>query len=388
MENDADDWMNAASPDALRKDRLRNHDYIRCFGSQVMQRSEIVSKVMVAVSRLTRAGTDTPDTENGTVDRIDWRTFRDPNQLRIRIDDEELAHRVVEFASLIRIEPGTEMLARLMRPSAPRWPDGVDEPLEPPYETGMPWTGLGIMAGARILKLALDGATDSLTDEIRRLRAALPPPAPRLDAPPIVSDSEFGIVFYFRHWGCWLHFWALHFLQKADREAKEQNQEIFVLEQRGELVITPLGKASAAGPEVERVKQVARTLRAVNSSADTNNNPASVHSQSSAATLTADSVNGLNDTTAQFGDKVNDAAQPNSDSKESPQLVRLDQIAAIVNRNKRTLEGLKKSLPPPILRGGGGKPAEWIWSEVRPWLEGHFGRQLPATFPELRRKMS
>ena len=36
------------------------------------------------------------------------------------------------------------------------------------------------------------------------------------------------------------------------------------------------------------------------------------------------------------------------------------------------------------VEGGGGKPDEWLWSRVRPWLAEEFGRPLPERFPSLR----
>ena len=66
-----------------------------------------------------------------------------------------------------------------------------------------------------------------------------------------------------------------------------------------------------------------------------------------------------------------------------PRHVTLDQAAAWVNRSKRTLERHKgKGLPEPAIRGGGGKPSEWIWSELRPWLEETFDRRLPVRLPD------
>jgi hypothetical protein len=65
--------------------------------------------------------------------------------------------------------------------------------------------------------------------------------------------------------------------------------------------------------------------------------------------------------------------------------VTLSQMAALVNHSKRTLEkrkGRKKNpLPDPDVEGGGGKPDEWLWETVRPWLEGEFCRLLPERFP-------
>jgi len=67
------------------------------------------------------------------------------------------------------------------------------------------------------------------------------------------------------------------------------------------------------------------------------------------------------------------------------QYVTLDQMAAIVSRSKRTLERLKtrrnNPLPDPAVPGGGGRPDEWIWSQVRPWLAQEFKRNLPEKFP-------
>jgi len=63
------------------------------------------------------------------------------------------------------------------------------------------------------------------------------------------------------------------------------------------------------------------------------------------------------------------------------QLVTLDQMAAIVRLRKRSLERHRKEMPPPAVKGGGGRPALWSWPDVRPWLEGEFGMRLPETFP-------
>jgi hypothetical protein len=67
------------------------------------------------------------------------------------------------------------------------------------------------------------------------------------------------------------------------------------------------------------------------------------------------------------------------------QYVTLDQVAALVNRSKKTLERLladeKSKMPKPDVEGGGGKPHEWLWSKLRPWLEEKFNRKLPEHFP-------
>ena len=76
-------------------------------------------------------------------------------------------------------------------------------------------------------------------------------------------------------------------------------------------------------------------------------------------------------------------------SSDLEQHVTLDGMAALVNRRKRTLERLKtrknNPLPFPDIEGGGGKPAEWLWSKVRPWLEHEFNRTLPERYPTFRR---
>jgi len=63
--------------------------------------------------------------------------------------------------------------------------------------------------------------------------------------------------------------------------------------------------------------------------------------------------------------------------------VTLLQIAAIVNRNKRTLRRLHDGgkLPAPAIQGAGGKPNEWRWNDVRPILENEFDKMLPLIFP-------
>lgn len=70
---------------------------------------------------------------------------------------------------------------------------------------------------------------------------------------------------------------------------------------------------------------------------------------------------------------------------DPPQYVTLDRMAAHVNRSKRTLERLKSRknnpLPSPDIEGGGGKPDEWEWLKIKPWLEEEYGRKLPSQFP-------
>lgn len=69
-------------------------------------------------------------------------------------------------------------------------------------------------------------------------------------------------------------------------------------------------------------------------------------------------------------------------------LVTLQQAAAMVSRSKKTLERRKKNMPIPKVSGGGGKPDEWEWSELRPWLEKEFERKLPERFPADRLRTS
>jgi hypothetical protein len=76
--------------------------------------------------------------------------------------------------------------------------------------------------------------------------------------------------------------------------------------------------------------------------------------------------------------------------KELPpeRYVTLDQAAALVNRDKKTLERYlhdpkyqKHEMPQPDVEGGAGRPHEWRWSRLRPWLEETFKRDLPEHFP-------
>ncbi len=74
---------------------------------------------------------------------------------------------------------------------------------------------------------------------------------------------------------------------------------------------------------------------------------------------------------------------------ETPlQFVTLDQMASLVNRSKDTLERrLNKkntTMPQPDVEGGGGKPHEWRWDRIRPWLIKEFKRDLPERYPTIR----
>jgi hypothetical protein len=63
---------------------------------------------------------------------------------------------------------------------------------------------------------------------------------------------------------------------------------------------------------------------------------------------------------------------------ELPDLVTLDQAAALVNRQPNGLRHYrKKGMPKPQIQGRKGKPNEYLWSEMRPWLEETFGRKIP-----------
>jgi len=62
-------------------------------------------------------------------------------------------------------------------------------------------------------------------------------------------------------------------------------------------------------------------------------------------------------------------------------LVTLQQAAGMVSRCKRSLQRLLPKMPAPRVQGAGGKPSEWAWSELRPWLEKNFERPLPERFP-------
>jgi hypothetical protein len=89
---------------------------------------------------------------------------------------------------------------------------------------------------------------------------------------------------------------------------------------------------------------------------------------------------------AEFRAALDGLPQASKPTRERPDTyITLDQAAARVSRTKRTLEGYKnRGLPAPAVRGGHGKPSEYLWSVMRPWLEATFGRQLPEDYPSLR----
>lgn len=76
---------------------------------------------------------------------------------------------------------------------------------------------------------------------------------------------------------------------------------------------------------------------------------------------------------------------PPVDIPDAPQYVTLDQMAALVNRSKKTLERElnrpNSDMPKPDVEGGGGKPHEWRWDRIRPWLVTTYARELPVRFP-------
>jgi hypothetical protein len=71
------------------------------------------------------------------------------------------------------------------------------------------------------------------------------------------------------------------------------------------------------------------------------------------------------------------------------QYVTLDQIAACVNRPKKTLDRYlndpryeSRGMPPPDLVGTGGRQHQWLWTTIRPWLVKTFGKtNLPQRLP-------
>jgi len=63
---------------------------------------------------------------------------------------------------------------------------------------------------------------------------------------------------------------------------------------------------------------------------------------------------------------------------ELPELVTLSQAAILVGR---TVDGLRhyrrKGMPRPYVEGKKGQPNEYLWSEMKPWLEKTFNRLVP-----------
>jgi hypothetical protein len=77
-----------------------------------------------------------------------------------------------------------------------------------------------------------------------------------------------------------------------------------------------------------------------------------------------------------LGDLPEDEDPP--PTAELAEVVNLNQAAALVNR---TPDGLRyyrgKGLPKPFIQGTKGQPNQYLWSEMRPWLESQFGRPIP-----------
>ena len=75
---------------------------------------------------------------------------------------------------------------------------------------------------------------------------------------------------------------------------------------------------------------------------------------------------------------------------EDGYLVRLVEVAALVQRSKRSLEWYLRHpvhpLPDPEIRATGGKPHFYRWAEIKPWAERVFGRRLPEIPPSSRRE--
>jgi hypothetical protein len=78
---------------------------------------------------------------------------------------------------------------------------------------------------------------------------------------------------------------------------------------------------------------------------------------------------------------------PEETPAETRDLVTLNQAAAIVKRQKRTLEVYKTKgeLPPPAVEGRPGQFDLWDWKVLRPWLEKTFNMKLPKVFYANRR---
>jgi hypothetical protein len=81
-----------------------------------------------------------------------------------------------------------------------------------------------------------------------------------------------------------------------------------------------------------------------------------------------------------------DNPEHQSEPVEAPDLITLDQAAALVHKTKRALEyhKTKGKLPAPFKEGGGGKPGLYDWKVMGPWLEKEFGIPQPVKYPRLR----
>lgn len=100
---------------------------------------------------------------------------------------------------------------------------------------------------------------------------------------------------------------------------------------------------------------------------------------------------------ALLADRIESSEQPPETQEQtsgptddgSPQYVTRDQMAAIVQRHKETVADWfrDEKAPQPAIEGGGGKRHEYLWQDVRPWLEAKSGRQLPEAFPSYLRSI-
>jgi len=81
--------------------------------------------------------------------------------------------------------------------------------------------------------------------------------------------------------------------------------------------------------------------------------------------------------------RVRPAASPDEPEQDpAGYLLTLDQCAACVRRQKRSLENYSgRGLPAPRIRGNRGQPSLYAWGDMRPWLEKTFGFRLPVRFP-------
>jgi hypothetical protein len=70
--------------------------------------------------------------------------------------------------------------------------------------------------------------------------------------------------------------------------------------------------------------------------------------------------------------------QPAGPPAELPELINLDQTAALVNRRPDGLRHYRnKGMPKPFIPGTKGQPNQYLWSEMRLWLESQFNRKIP-----------
>jgi hypothetical protein len=81
-----------------------------------------------------------------------------------------------------------------------------------------------------------------------------------------------------------------------------------------------------------------------------------------------------------------DGAGAGGGGQPADQYVTRDQVAAFVQRHKETVAdwfNKDEHAAQAAVEGGGGKRHEYLWREVRPWLEKKSGRLLTERFPDL-----